>query len=49
MIRAGSLLTSNHSSPDGFSWHTPVHVNVRTGFKFSTLDAYGCCMDTTSV
>ena len=49
ITRAGSLLTSNHSSPDGSKVHTPVHVNVKTGFKFSTLVAYGCCIPTTSL
>ena len=48
IIRAGNLSTSNHSSPLGVSLHIPVQVNVKTGFKFSTLDAYGCWTDKTS-
>ena len=49
IIKAGSLLTSNHSSPDGSRVQIPAHEKARTGLRFSTLVAYGCVTDTTSV
>ena len=41
IIKSGSLLVSNHSSPSGVSFMLPAHEKFNTGLRFSTRVAYG--------